>query len=95
MFKGLIFTENQYCNPVCNVCLCKIQEPIHRIVIFRDNNKNPSVKRFHYFFPCWDMDYICNKYIGHKIIKRGFSCDEHLINHKLIQELQQCSAFWE
>jgi len=53
------------------------------------------VKRFHYFFPCWDMDFISSKYNDHKIIKRGFSCDEHLVNPKLIQELQQGFDFWK
>ena len=91
----MIFPENQYCSPICDVCLCEIQEPIHRIVIFQDNDQNPSVKRFHYFFPCWDMDFISNKYNDHKIIKRGFSCDEHLVNPKLIQELQQSFDFWK
>ena len=93
--QGLIFDENLQKSSVCNVCLREINESIHRIVIFQDKDKNPSVKRFHYFFPCWDMDYICQKYLDHKIVKVGFSCEKTILNnHKQVRNLQRNLSLW-
>jgi hypothetical protein len=95
MSQGMVFEENQYIVPICDVCLCKIDESIHRLIIFQDNDKNPTVKRFHFFFPCWDMDNICQNYAGQKIIKAGFSCDENILNTEKIRRLQRNSSLWE
>ena len=66
--QGLIFEENNQNVPVCSVCMREIEESTHRVVIFQDMEKNLKVKKFHYFFPCWDMEYICQKYPDYKII---------------------------
>ncbi len=96
MTQGLIFEENLQSNPVCGVCLTEIGDSIHRIVIFQDKEKNPVVKRFHYFFPCWDMEYVCQNYMGYKIVTLGFSCEKTILNnHKKVRNLQRNFSLWE
>ncbi len=93
--QGLIFDENIQKSPVCSVCLREIDESVHRIVIFQDKEKNPLVKRFHYFFPCWDMEYICQKYLDYKIVNVGFSCEKSILNnHNKVRNLQRNLSLW-
>jgi len=94
--QGLIFKENLQSNHFCGVCLTEINDSIHRIVIFQDKEKNPIVKRFHYFFPCWDLDYMCQNYMGYKIAKLAFSCEKTILNnHKQVRNLQRNLSLWE
>ena len=95
MNQGLVFDEKQLNTPVCDVCLHEIDESIHRIIIFQNSEKNPTVKRFHFFFPCWDMDYICQNYADHKIVKAGFSCEKNILNVDKIRRLQRNYSLWE
>ena len=93
--QGLIFEENSQTNPICNVCLKKMNEPIYRIVIFQDKEKNLIVKNFHFFFPCWDIDYIFQEYLDYKIVNLGFSCEKIILNnHKKIRNLQRNLSLW-
>jgi hypothetical protein len=93
--QRLVFEENSYNTPICDVCLRKIDESIHRLVIFQDNEKNPKVKRFHFFFPCWDMNHICQNYTNQKIIRVGFSCESDILNNEKIKKLQKNFSLWE
>jgi len=61
---------------VCDTCHHTIDEDIHRIMIFSNQEKVPVVKRFHFFFPCWDFNYICKRYPGLQIRRAGFSCSQ-------------------
>ena len=96
MGQGMVLEEKVVSTPVCSVCNCEIEESIHRILIMQDKDKNPVVKRFHFFFPCWDLDYLAQNYADYKIVKGGFSCDYSLKdNTKLIKSLQKNQSFWE
>ena len=95
MSQGLVFEENSYNTPICDVCLREIDASIHRIIIFQDNEKNPRVKRFHFFFPCWDMDFVCKKYLDQKIIRVGFSCESDILNTEKIKKMQRNFSLWE
>ncbi len=93
--QGLIFEENNQNAPVCSVCMREIEESTHRIVIFQDNEKNVTVKKFHYYFPCWDMEYICQKYLDYKIVNVGFSCEKSILkNHNQVRNLQRNLSLW-
>jgi len=93
--KGLIFEENSQRNPTCNVCLREMDESIYRIVIFQDKEKNLTVKKFHFFFPCWDIEYVCQKYLDYKIVNLGFSCEKTILNnHQKIRNLQRNLSLW-
>ena len=92
---GLIFEEISTKNPVCNVCLREMDESVYRIIIFQDKGKNLKVKKFHFFFPCWDIDYICQKYLDCKIVNLGFSCEKSILkNHKKVRNLQRNLSLW-
>jgi len=93
--QGLIFEENSQRNPMCNVCLKELNESIYRIVIFQDKEKNLIVKNFHFFFPCWDIEYICQEYFAYKIVNLGFSCEKTILkNHKKVRNLQRNLSLW-
>lgn len=93
--QGLIFEENSQKNPICDVCLKEMNESIYRIVIFQDKEKNPIVKKFHFFFPCWDIEYICQEYLAYKIVNLGFSSEKTILNnHKKIRNLQRNLSLW-
>jgi len=93
--QGLIFEENLSRNSVCNVCLKEMDDSVYRIVIFQDKEKNPIVKKFHFFFPCWDMEYICQNYIDYKIVSLGFSCEKTILNnYKKVRNLQRNLSLW-
>lgn len=93
--QGLIFEDNPPNIPVCNVCLRELDEPIYRIIIFQDAERNLKVKKFHFFFPCWDIEYICQKYLDHKIVNLGFSCEKSILkNHKKVRNLQRNLSLW-
>jgi hypothetical protein len=96
MGQGQVFEENMTHTPVCSVCMHELDDSIHRIVIFQDNEKNPIVKRFHFFFPCWDMSEICKNNKSHKIVNAGFSCEKTILNDpKQIKTLQKNFSLWE
>lgn len=93
--QGLIFEEKLQSTPICNVCLKKMNDSIYRIVIFQDKEKNLIVKNFHFFFPCWDIDYICHEYLDYKIVNLGFSCEKTILNnHKKVRNLQRNISLW-
>jgi len=93
--KGLIFEENSQNASVCSVCLQKIDAPIYRRVIFQDKEKNLTVKNFHFFFPCWDFEYVCQKYMNYKIVNLGFSCEKIILkNYQKVRNLQRNLSLW-
>ncbi len=70
--------------PVCDTCLSKIDFLPYRIVSVADKTDIPKVLHFHYFYPCWDIDYFFQKFIDHKIISLAFSYDENILKTPLI-----------
>jgi hypothetical protein len=51
---------------------------------------------FHYFFPCWDVNYICQNLIECEIFKAGFSCDTSIKkNPKALENLRRNDDLWD
>ena len=93
--QGLIFEEKYPRKPLCNVCLREMNDPIYRMVIFQDKENNPILKNFHFFFPCWDLEFICQKYSDYKITKLGFSCEKSILkNYNKVRNLQRNLSMW-
>jgi len=62
---------------VCSTCKKEITD-IARILIMRDRDGGPRLLSFHYFFPCWDMELLCQQYPNLRIDKLGFSFPENM-----------------
>lgn len=62
---------------VCSTCKKEITD-IARILIMRDRDGGPRLLSFHYFFPCWDMELLCQQYPNLRIDKVGFSIPENM-----------------
>ena len=50
---------------------------------------------FHYFFPCWDIDYVCQNLTEYEIFKMGYSCERSILkNPKSLRNLKQNFDLW-
>jgi hypothetical protein len=57
---------------------------------------NQKTLSFHYFFPCWDVHYVCENLVQDDIIKAGFSCDESILkNPKAMYNLRKNPDLWD
>ncbi len=70
--------------PICDTCLSQIDFLPYRIVRVADKTDIPKLLHFHYFYPCWDIDYFFQKFIDHKIMSLAFSYDEKILDTPLI-----------
>ena len=83
-------------NPVCFTCQSSIDDLTYRIVIVKDKVfQKHKLLSFHYFFPCWDIDYVCQNLGEYEIFKAGFRCEESILkNHKAINNLRKNADLW-
>lgn len=81
---------------VCDTCQSEIGKEISRLIIMRDKDGGPSVLCFHFFFPCWDLALLCQKY-PHLIIDRlRFSLPENMqMKKSSLEDLQSSLDFWD
>jgi hypothetical protein len=79
---------------VCSTCKEEVID-ISRVLIMCDKDGGPRLLFFHYFFPCWDMDLLCQKYPNFVIDRLGFSFPENLkISESSVKDLKQNLKFW-
>lgn len=80
---------------VCDTCREEINSEISRVLIMRDKDGGPRLLCLHFFFPCWDLDLICQKYPNLIIDKTAFSIPENIhIKESSIKDMQQNIEFW-
>ena len=80
---------------VCSTCKVEIDSEISRILIMRDIDGNPRFLRFHFFFPCWDFDLLCQKYPDLVIDRIGFDITENIrIKESSMKDMQENLEFW-
>jgi hypothetical protein len=61
----------------------------------RDVDGGSRLLCFHYFFPCWDMELLCQQYPNFAIDKAGFSFPENMpIKQSSINDLQTNESLW-
>ena len=84
-------------NPVCYCCKSSIDDLPYRVVIVKDKMfKKHKLLSFHYFFPCWDVHYVCENLMKYEIIKAGFRYDASILkNPKLINNLRKNGDLWD
>jgi hypothetical protein len=81
---------------VCSTCKTEIGSEISRIMITNDIDGSPRLFCFHFFFPCWDMRYFCQKYQNLTIERAGFSIPENItIKEKSMKDLQKNLEYWK
>ena len=57
----------------CETCNEEIGLNISKILILKDKDGGRKFLSFHFFFPCWDIDLLCQKYPNMTIDRTGFS----------------------
>jgi hypothetical protein len=89
--KGIHYSSEKH---VCSTCKEEVID-ISRVLIMRDKDDGPRLLFFHYFFPCWDMDLLCQKYPNLVIDRLGYSFPENLkISESFVKDLKQNLKFW-
>jgi hypothetical protein len=79
---------------VCDTCKEEIPD-ISRVLLMRDKDGGPRLLCFHYFFPCWDMELLVQRYPNLKIDKVTFSVPENiLMKQSSIEDLQRNHNLW-
>jgi len=79
---------------VCDTCKEEITD-ISRVLIMRDIDGGPRLLCFHYFFPCWDMQLLCQQYPNLVIDKTAFSIPENMsIKENFIKDMQNNIDLW-
>jgi len=79
---------------VCNTCKEDILD-ISRVLIMRDIDYGPRLLCFHFFFPCWDMELLCQQYPNLKIDRVGFSFPEKMaISENSIRKMKTNQKLW-
>lgn len=79
---------------VCHTCKQEIED-ISRVIIMRDKDLGPRLMCFHFFYPCWDIDLICQQYPNLKIDQICFSFPDSLvISEESIKKIQTCPELW-
>ena len=79
---------------VCSTCKEEISD-ISRILIMYDRDGGPRLLCFHFFYPCWDMELLCQQYPNLSIGKLGFSIPENMsIKQSSVEDLQKNQDLW-
>ena len=61
----------------------------------RDKDGGPRLLCFHYFFPCWDMDLLVQRYPNLKIDRVTFSVPENTsMKQSSMEDLQRNQNLW-
>ena len=82
---------------ICETCNSSIEEYPSRFLIVKDRVfEKHKMLHFHYFFPCWDVDYILQNLSEYEIFKAGFNCDESMLkNPKTIANMKKNFSLWD
>jgi hypothetical protein len=79
---------------VCSTCKEDISD-ISRVLIMRDKDGGPQLLCYHFFFPCWDVEFLFQQYPNLIIDRVGFSIPENLVmSESSIKKIQENQEFW-
>ena len=80
---------------VCSTCKEEITD-ISRVLVMSDKDGGPRLLCYHFFFPCWDFEHLCQQYPNLIIDKAGFSIPENiLMSDSSIKNMQKNLEFWQ
>ena len=83
-------------NPICQTCKSSILDLPYRFLIVQDIKNKHKLLPFHYFFPCWDVNFVCRNLKEYRIFKAGFCCDRSVKkNSRLVNNLRKNSDLWD
>ncbi len=81
---------------ICHTCKSPIDDATSRFLVVKDGFQNKKILSFHYFFPCWDVDYIFQNLTEYEIFKAGFQCDESILkNPRSVNNLRKNADLWD
>ena len=80
----------------CHTCKAPIYDLPYRFLVVKNHQNKHKMISFHYFFPCWDIDFVCQNLMGLKIAKAGFICDSSIKkNPKTISNYRKNLDLWD
>ena len=79
---------------VCNNCLKKIEFLPARMVIMENRKHEKTNLYFHYFFPCWDFEHLCQRFPGLNLVGMGFICDTDFLTPKITKNFRKNEYLW-
>jgi len=83
-------------SPLCETCKSPIEDSTFRFLIVKNENSEKERISFHFFFPCWDVNYVCDSLGTRKSLQAGFDCDESILkNPKVVNNLRQNCDLWD
>ena len=90
-------SDKSLANPKCHICRSEISDSTYRFLIVKDKMfQKHKMLSFHYFFPCWDLEYTCRNLEDYEIFKAGFCCDQSMLeNPQAITNLKRNEALWD
>ena len=62
----------------CHTCNSPIDDLPCRFLVVKDEFNKHKMLKFHYFFPCWDVEFVFQNLVGLTISKAGFIFDESI-----------------
>ena len=88
---------NSDTNPKCHNCRSEIEDATYRFLIVKDRLfQKHKILSFHYFFPCWDIEYTCRNLEEYEIFKAGFCCEQSVLkNPQAINNLKRNGELWD
>ena len=88
--------QNFHKFPICETCKAPIEDSTFRFLIIQDEKLRQKQLSYHFFFPCWDVELLCQKYPNLIIDKLRFSFPKKMkLNNNSMQDLQNNFDFWK
>lgn len=79
----------------CDTCKEEIGYNISKILILENKDGGRKFLSFHFFFPCWDIDFLCQKYPNMTIDRMGFSFPQDMtISKNSISKIKKNLEYW-
>ncbi len=80
----------------CHTCKAPIYDLPYRFLVVKNPQNTHKMISFHYFFPCWDINFVCQNLMDLKITKAGFICDSSIKkNPKIISNYKKNLDLWD
>jgi hypothetical protein len=79
---------------LCDTCLKVIEFLPARMVTMKSMMGKTMNLHFHYFFPCWDFEYLCQKYPEYDLVNMGFIYDSDFLTARVIKNLRKNEDLW-